>query len=433
MKGKIVALVLMLALLLTGCMDVESYLQPPRSQGQQQAVQEALEEALLREGDALAAYILKYPTGGSISSSFLLLDSAGMPVQTDDAVTAIAFYAPATGERTHIHLLRRGEDGWRSVMDAEGESTDLHKVSLGDLDGDGSMELLVGWDLYSSNYQLSIYRLNDTLQKTADAGRYTEYFVGDMDADGKEELLLLHIGSKVTASLRRWTDDGVTVMGTANLHGGIRSFEKLLCGKLTDGTDGVYADALLDTGGYTTALIYWDGSHLRTPLHRAGVNSSRIADRTPYIAVMDVDGNGVPEIPVTTRLSGSDAAVQGSWQWLTEWYSWDVTADAAVRQFGSIVNTLDGYCIELEDSWLTTLSTRYDEDTHTLWLEQPNENGEQIPFLVIQNADAATNAPDQDALEFEALPGNLPLRIWYETEAPYRLTMEKISYMLVAL
>ncbi len=431
MKGKLAMLLCML-LLLTGCMDVESYLQPPRSQGQQQAVQDALETALSQGGDAGAAYILKYPTGGSISSAFLMLDGTGAPVGTDDAVTAVAFYAPAAGQRTHIHLLRRAEDDWYSVADIAGEATDLHKVTLGDLDGDGEMELLVGWNLYSRDYQLSIYRLDDNLQKTADAGRYTECFVGDMNADGREEIMLLHIGSSVTASLRSWSADGITVMGDTNLRGDIRSFEKLLLGKLTSGADGLYVDALLDNGGYTTALIYWDGSRLQAPLHRAGVNSSRLADRTPYIAVMDVDGNGVPEIPVTVRLHGTETETEGSWQWLTEWYNWDVTAGTAVRQFGSIVNSLDGYCIELEDAWLSTVTTRYDEATCTLWLEAPDATGEAVPFLAIQNADAA-GKETVEGYTFETLPGSLPLRIWYETEAPYRLTMEKISYMLVAL
>lgn len=428
MRKGIAVLLACVLLLCSGCVDVESYLQPPRSQGQQQAVQQALETALA-QGDGDGKYILKYPSGGDISSAFLMLDATGTPTAADDAVMAVAFYAAAAGERTHICLLRRENDGWLATANVEGQATDLHKVSLADLDGDGTKEVLVGWDLYSNSYQLSVYCLDDTLTATPDAGRYTAYFAGDMNADGKEEFMLLHIGSTVTASLCSWQAARATVMGTAALPAGVRGFEKMLLGKLTNGEDGLYLDTLLDSGSYTTVLLYWDGARLRTPLHSGDV--ARIADRSPYIAVMDVDGNGVPEIPVTTRLLDSEAGVSGRGQFLTEWYGWDIGTDTTVRQCGSIANTVDGYCIELEEEWIATLGGRYDEETRTLWLEQTGENGEKVPFLIIQNTSDGETAVE--GYTFEALPGNLPLRIWYETAAPYRLTMEKISYMLVAL
>lgn len=423
MKRRWIALALCL-LLLTGCMDVESYLQPPRAQGQQQAVQNALEIALSEDGETAAAYVLKYPVGGSISSSFLMLDENGLLTDADTAVMAVAFYAAKAGGHTHIHFLLRDAEGWHSVKDVKGESTDLHKVSLGDLDGDGKMELLVGWNLYSSSYQLSVYLLDGTLKKTADVGRYSDYFVGDMDADGTDEFLLLHIDTTVTASLRRWTSAGVTVMGDVVLPGGIRSFEKMLLGKLSSGDDGLYVDALLESGEYTTTLLYWDGKHLHAPLHQGA--APRIANRTPYVAVMDIDGNGVPEIPVTSPISGGERGLV-----LADWYSWDLSADAAVRQFSSVVNVNDGYCIELEDAWTVGLSATYDEEKRALWLQRPDENDELQSFLIVQNTVAEELAEEQR--RFEVLPGNLPLRIWYETEPPYSLTMEKISYMLVAL
>ena len=424
MKKRIAAVALCLVLLFSGCADVESFLQPPRSQGQQQAVHDALETALKQDGDVNAAYILKYPVGGNISSAFVLLDENGVQTQAENAVTAVAFYAPAVGQRTHIHLLQKDADGWQSVADVIGEANDLHKVTLGDLDGDGVCELLVGWNLYSSDFQLSVYSLRNALVGTADVGRYTEYYVGDLNADGGEDILLLHIGSTVTATLKRWSDRRAQVLGSATLHSGIRSFDKLLFGKLNVGTDGVYVDALLDTGMYTTELLYWDGERLQAPLHRGDGAVGLFNERAAHVPVMDVDGNGVPEIPVSARMPGAD----DGWQWLTEWYTWDVSTNTAVRRFGSIVNTTDGYCIELEDEWIATLRVQYDDAQGILWLYHPDGNGENVPFLAV-SADGTASDGERD---FEALPG-ASLRVWYEEDAPYRLSLEKISYMLVTL
>lgn len=427
MKKRILC-VLTCLLLLCGCMDVESYLQPPRAGGQQQAVYAALETAL---GDN---YILEYATVDGNSSAFVMLNESGALTQNDDAVLAVAFYTPRSGERVRLTLLRREDAAWTTVADVQGEGTDLHTASVADLDGDGAMELLVGWNLYSSDYQLSIYRLDTGFQAVADAGRYTAFLAADMNADGKDEILLLKSGGTATATLCGYADNRVITMGAVALRNDIRGYKKLLPGKLSSGADGVYIDAQLVADTYATLLVYWDTDKLVAPLFNTVTGNTVIADRTPPIAVMDADGNGVPEIPVTTRLADNAAATpEETWNWLTEWYTWDVTTGTAVRQFGSIVNRADGYSVELEEAWISTVVTRYDADTHTLWLEQKTDEG-TVPFLAVQNTrNLRSQVSPAEGVAFETLPGSLPLKIWYETDAPYYLTMEKISYMLVML
>ena len=101
-----------LLFLVSGCaMDVQSYLQPPRAQGQQQAVQAALEAAIGKGGENAPRYTLKYPSAGDILSAYIFLDSAGKQTGAQDAVTAAILYAPDGVENTHIQLLRREENG----------------------------------------------------------------------------------------------------------------------------------------------------------------------------------------------------------------------------------------------------------------------------------------------------------------------------------
>jgi len=420
--------IFMCLLLLCGCMDIESYLQPPRAGGQQQAVYTALETAL---GDN---YILEYATVDGNSSAFVMLDESGALTQNDDAVLAVAFYAPRSGERVRLTLLRREDAAWVTVADVQGEGTDLHTASVADLNGDGKVELLVGWDLFSNDYQLSIYCLDATLTAVADAGRYTTFLPADMNADGRSEILLLKNGMNAAATLCEYTGGQVAVIGTTPLRNDIHSFEKLLFGKLTSGADGVYIDVKLEADTYATQLVYWDGTELAAPLFNATSGNTLIADRIPPVSVMDADGNGVPEIPVTTRLADNATATpEETWNWLTEWYTWDVTTGTAVRQFGSIVNRVDGYSIELEEAWISTVTTRYDAVTHTLWLEQKTDDG-AVPFLAVQNtANLRSTASPAEGYVFETLPGTLPLKIWYAPEAPFYLTTEKVGYMLVNL
>lgn len=432
-KIKILALLLTLSLLLCGCMDIASYLQPPHPGGQQQAVHEALTHALSR-GEAGDTYTLKYASVNNNSSAFVMLSADGTLTPNDDAVLAVAFYAPRSGERVHLALLRRNGNDWEAVADVQGEGTDLHTASVADLDNDGTVELLLGWNLFSKEYQLSIYRLDDTMQAVKDAGRYTFFLIGDMNADAKEEILLLLSGTTATATLCRYDGNSVSTMDTVVLREGVRAFEKVFLGYTTGSGNGVYMDVKLVADTYATLLVYWDGKKLCAPLFDAKTGNAAIADRIPAVSLSDVDGNGVPEIPVTTRLAdGGQATPQETWRWLTEWYTWDVTTHTAVRQSSGIVNRADGYCLELEDAWTETVVTRYDADTYTLWLEYMTPDGVK-PFLAVQNTASLRNpVSPSPAHTFEMLPGNLPLKIWFDNDTPFNLTTEKISYMLVGL
>ena len=77
------ALLLLLSLVLvcTGCsLDVESYLQPPRVGGQQQAVQAALETYLRDVGGNNLRYTLEYPLEGAHTAAFILCDEKGYQI-----------------------------------------------------------------------------------------------------------------------------------------------------------------------------------------------------------------------------------------------------------------------------------------------------------------------------------------------------------------
>ena len=66
-----------------------------------------------------------------------------------------------------------------------------------------------------------------------------------------------------------------------------------------------------------------------------------------------------------------------------------------------------------------------------LWLDTVTEEGAK-PFLAVQ-AQREDAQASVDGYAFETLGSGSTLRIWYDDTAAYRLTPEKISYMLVTL
>lgn len=427
MRVKWLAAALAICLCLTGCvMDVESYLQPPYLQ--QQAVQDALSVALQKNGVA-DGYTLKYPIGGSITSAFVLLDDTGLQTTAENATMALAFYVPVGEEKAHIHLLGLSGGEWTTLADTVGSDKDIERVILGDADGDGVEELFVGFCGYTNDATLYMYRLRDAyLQNPHSFGRYTAAFVGDMDGVGGDEAVLLHASKDtVSASMLSLQNGTPVTKGKLALAGDVRRFEKLLYGNTSDGTPALYIDAVRASGTYVTEMLYWDGKKLCAPLCNAALGAP-LSARTAHVSVMDTDGNGVPEFPLTSRLPKvENATADNTWQWLTEWYVWDVTKGAAVRQFAGIVNRVDGYYIELEDAWLPSLGTRYDAQSATLWLETDG-----TPFLAVRCI-KDTIRQSEETQQFVMLSENSPYAVWFDTAETYRLTLEKISYMLVSL
>ena len=93
---KLMAAMMAVLLLCSGCsLDVEQFLRPPKTQGEQQAVQTALETYIRDSGQAGSRYALCYPVEGDHTAAFVLCDAAGKPLSDaeDEATLALAFYA----------------------------------------------------------------------------------------------------------------------------------------------------------------------------------------------------------------------------------------------------------------------------------------------------------------------------------------------------
>jgi hypothetical protein len=77
----VISLVFLMTLSLCGCtaigIDVESQLRPPKNNGEQEMLRNALDSYVLQ--NKMSKYSLKYPSEGDYLSSFILLDEVTFP------------------------------------------------------------------------------------------------------------------------------------------------------------------------------------------------------------------------------------------------------------------------------------------------------------------------------------------------------------------
>lgn len=367
------ALVLVLAfvLLCTGCsLDVESYLHPPRVGGQQQAVQAAL-ETYLRDSGGDARYTLEYPVEGAHTAAFILCDAQGFPTaDTAAAQTALAFYSLSSApDATRMNRLQRGGDGWVSVADTVGDGAAIRQVAFGDLDGDGTAEILTGWTTYSTgSYRLAVYGSEGGLTPLSRDRVYSALYVGDITAAGYDSLLLLTVGSgdRVTASLETVRAGALITLDTAPLDGGIRQFGGMTLCRLAEDVHGLYVDGFKTDDVTVTELIYYDDTGLNTPFYDSATNATPVTTRAGRTAARDMDGDALVEVPHHTVLSGHTAADVGGT--VTLWRGWDYATRQWQDRSYTLLNEADGYMVVLGDTLHTHISTAYDAVTRTLSL-----------------------------------------------------------------
>lgn len=457
-RGALAALLAAATLLLAGCsMDVDAYLIPPKLQGEEQQIQQALDEFIqTRYGKGASTnYTLKYPKGGEYTSAFILtdlnsgrLDTASKQSAANDV--ALAFYQVAqkgAAANTHINLLRQTDGDWTSVSDVEGLSTDIERVVFGDLDGDGIEELMAGWSIYNNrDQQLHVYSLaGDTITPLSTDNVYTQLFVGDVTSSGRDDLLLMRLedNNVTTARLKGLQDGQLVEKGAVRLDGYINQFGTVQMGRLADGIQGVYIDALKDANTTITELVYWDHGRLNAPFYDTSKNITSATARSSGMAARDIDADGRVEIPLCNRLPGYyETADPKETMWLTGWYDWDYAAQTAKLKFNTVLNLADGYYVRIDDSWKERFTTLYTEADRTLWFK-PMENG-QIgePFMAVRiykDNESVSEDPDKKFEPFGSsghgsgmgYTESVQYAFWFDQDNAYGLTSREAVQVIV--
>ena len=311
---------------------VDELMRPPRLSGENSGIQEAFERATQNK-----SVQIKTPTSGAYRSAYVLYDFDG-----DDTQEAITFYRDTEDETTaYMHVLDFNGTRWESVADIKGKGSEVYEIDFCDMNGDGRQEIVVCWSLFESTggRVLTVYtpRVNETTVSLRELAQepFTQMLPMDVNADGRDEIFLMLIttefGANRTVGRLLAMDDefGIYAMDSLELVPAL-SVLSLQAANMQEGTAVVYADCVLNESIAVTEVVYWDtASHcLRAPLtedNRALVPQTA---RSASLSCMDVDADGVPEIPTQQFYSNAVTAVGNERQTLplTVWLSFDGSA-----------------------------------------------------------------------------------------------------------
>lgn len=342
----------LLAVTLSGCTlvstDVTALMSPPKLTKQQQAIEQALSNAL-----GGAQYTLQYPHNGSYRSSFVL-----HRFENDAGVSAIAFYTLSSKDKTGTHamVLKEVKGKWQEVCDISGDGNEIDRVAFGNFDGTGSDQIAIGWTSFTStDMVLGIYALRGNKYEKIYRDTYTEMLPVSMTGSVRDDLLLLKLDSadkKASALLVSAVSGTVTTVGQTPLDSTVTGYAGLYPTK-EDGAPAVLIDSRKGTNTMVTEMVLWKDGKLTSPLYdTAQKTASAETLRDVSISCQDIDGDGNIEIPMPVELPGYEDINSEKYSdkiWKVQWYVW--TKGALAPKLSSVLNSTEGYTFIFPENW----------------------------------------------------------------------------------
>ncbi|MGN0479052.1 MAG: FG-GAP repeat domain-containing protein, partial [Hominenteromicrobium sp.] len=348
----------LLAVCLSGCggftgLDAQTLMSPPRTTADRQAIY-----ALMR-GDG-ADISLVYPKNGEYRSAIISRD-----LNADGTAEIVSFCSSGEAGGVRIEFLSKDSGGaWYSLARFTTAANQVDRVLFGDLTGDGTEEIVVGWgDPLTATASVSVYRLaggavHEFSMRTV---LYSELLLTDFDDDAVQELFVVDAGqssggenevSTPLGSLYRFDGEQPYVSQTVPLDGAVTRYAAASFAQINSWRRAVVLDGYKADGRMVTQVIGYDEvtQLLSSPLSEAGEEGTNPSDRATAVAVTsrDINGDGILEIPTAELVVEADGnGTPDSTNYVVTWNTFSFADCTLTPVCRSILNTTENYLVPL--------------------------------------------------------------------------------------
>lgn len=374
-KIRIIIPVLIICILFSGCSfriasSVDDLIAPVAPSGENENVQNAL-NSFCKGG-----FSLKTPAGGEHTTAYTFFD-----YDDDGADEAVVFYEPSSSLGSiHMALIDKIGDTWSVVYNVEGDGSDVYSVDFCDLNGDGTLEFIVLWDVISNspNHLMNIYRQNNSktdnqisLIKTEKPIVMNNYIIVDVDDDRQNEIVVFTIQSgesfSANAVLYNYSEDRLKSLGNTKLDGHINSYKNIKTEKFDD-TVYIYADAVKSNGTeMLTEIIHWSDYYntIVSPFYSYSTGVTKRTTRSAMLSSRDINNDGKIDIPLDADFEVPNGVTAVNWKR----YENTVLEHTAY----SIGVEKDDYQLVIPDDMFEKIRVQYDASKSLLTVSDEND------------------------------------------------------------
>lgn len=424
-KGKIIALLLCMAALLTGCSVTtadEMYCLPKRSDDYNN-VQSAIDSAM--EGLSYCA-----PLTGENQQPVQIVDLDG------DGTDEYLLYAKSNSSRPLRILVFRNIDNkyvLTDTLETTGSSFDM--VEYIQMDDKPGLEIVVGRQLSDQMIRtVTVYTMRGGNMEQIITVNYSKFLPVDLDNNGISELMLMRPGNTDT-------DNGVVTLYAIGKDGAIErsnevsmsrpvdKLKRIVVGKLHGGTSAVFIASTVEDTALITDVFAMRENILANVSFSNESGTSIQTLRNYFIYADDIDNDGIVELPALISMKPRGTVNSNEKHHLIRWYALTPEGEEIDKLY-TFHNFVGGWYLQLPNDLLPYLTVSTDGNQYEIYLwDSEYKNAEKlltIYALSAQNKDDHVQQDDRfNVYRTESMIYSAKLE---DIASQYNLTQDDVIY-----
>lgn len=336
---------------LAGCMRItaDELYSLPRASEQYLKLQASIDNVLSTGAE------FSPPTSGPNRQAVQLKDLNGNG--TDEVMVFFSF----PGESAlRIYIFEMIDDDYAVAEIIEGVGTAFDSIRYVDMDNDGVMEIVVGWQMGAALKSMSIFSIRDFHSVSLKSAEFTWLTISDLTSDGCDDVVLLRLPSGETGAVAEVINlmpDGELVSAEARLSNGIETFSRVLTGSLADNVPALFVESegSYDGGGLVTDIcVYREGVFTNISLQgTSGISEGTVRTHT---LSSDINKDGIIEVPMPRLLKAQSETEY----YAIDWYSFDSAGQSSLSMT-TYHNINDAWFFILPSDWRERVSVRRED------------------------------------------------------------------------
>ena len=375
-RNRILCLLLAAACLLSGCSirSVEELYALPKRSESYLDLQSVIDENMTG---------LEYcaPLSGENRQTVQMADLTG------DGQAEYLLFAKGVDELPLKILVFSKEDGqFRLLQTITGNGTAFDLVEYVQMDGEGGMELIVGWQLSDQVLRsVSVYSLTGGELRQLVSTQYTKFLTCDLDTNGSWELMVLRPGQtgedKGVAELYSVQNGAMERSNEAPISAPVESLKRIITGNLHGGQPGVFVGCSVEEDAIITDIFAMvDGRFTNVSLSNESGTSVHTL-RNYYVYADDIDSDGEVELPDLITMIPVDTSKDAVQQHLIRWYAVAKDGSECEKAY-TFHNFVDGWYLDLAPQWASNISVVQEGNTYSFYLWDENHTEAKKVFVI---------------------------------------------------